>query len=278
MRNVIAFIDRTESMVPVCDHASWAASKLRTPLELFHVVTQPDAAPRHHDEADAARPATTSNDPTATTPPPSFHVPNQNRQALEQAKMRAQAAGVQQVNIVGVPDEWLETLIESEISTRLYVIGHSGLDEKHATPTTLSPSVDTVVRTLHRPILVCHTSFKIPESFMVAVDGSESCRKAIQKLADSPLLRDMSCMVVHVGTHRDDLDWATERFEDAGFRVDSYLLPGDTVEALSHFIGRMQPDIFAIAAYGYTGLQPGRIGKITTAMLQATSMPLLLMR
>lgn len=260
MKNIFAFLDRHSDLQSVCDHASWVANRLHAPLELIHLQAD-ETEPLENDP---------DNDTSIATFPPGI--------SLEQALARVQAAGVKQASILRYLDDWHEQIVEKELSTRFYVASHHELGHSYDTPSTLRPNLDLAIRTLHRPLLVAKSSFKAPHTFIVAIDGSQACRLAIRKLADSPLLAGLSCTVVTVDQEQKDLDWVAERFDDAGFRVDTHILSGEPVETLTDFAARINADLLAVGAYGHSGIQPATVGSTAQALMQESKIPVLIMR
>lgn len=77
----------------------------------------------------------------------------------------------------------LDSLLAIEQDTRLLVLGkHDEHLGEH-----VGSRLETVVRALHRPILVCTSVFKAPQRVMFAFDGSATTHKAVDMVAGSPL-------------------------------------------------------------------------------------------
>ncbi len=119
---------------------------------------------------------------------------------------------------------------------------------------------------------------------MIAFDASKTAVKAIDIIAQSPLLKDLQGHIVMTG-HDDEastksLIAATEQLKSAGFTAESYHLPtkSDAVEGLLEFQAKNQVDIIVIGAYGRSKLQQFFLGSTTTKVIAQTVSPVILVR
>lgn len=277
MRNVVAYLDHADNLEQVCDYASWVAIKLNAPLDLLHVSPDPAASPHFDAAAPPSHEGQVATLERVDHDKVALASQAQVRQLLEHATHRVMAHGVNEMATSWQHGEGMEVLLELEASTRFYVLG-PGDPDPSSLPIVLSPTVDLAIRTLSRPILVARTPFKTPENFLLAFDGSEAGRKFVQRLADSPLMRDLECHIVTVGRGQEALDWAAERFDEAGFHISTYQLVGDPSQAVPAFAKQHAMDILILGAYGHSGMRPAMLGSTTAAILQCSRMSVLVLR
>ena len=82
----------------------------------------------------------------------------------------------------------VESLIELENDIRVLVIGVRGKVHENQ-PDKIGARLKSIIRSLHKPILVVNAEFKVPERIMIAYDGSNAEDKAIDIVATSPLYK-----------------------------------------------------------------------------------------
>ncbi|MWV12019.1 universal stress protein [Pseudomonas sp. R-28-1W-6] len=283
MSQVMACIDASLSAAAVCDYAAWASLRLQAPLTLLHVLDH-QQYPQHNDltgiiglgnreqllkelaELDQQR----------------------NRLALEQGRLALQAAK-ERVAQQGVAAPYLrqrhgdlaQTLHELEGEIDLLVIGHQG-ETGDSSGRLVGSHLESVIRTLHRPILVCPGRFQAPRNLLLAFDGSPTCRQGVEQLASGPLCRGLPVHVLMVGSDSDaarsQLQWAEQRLRQGGLQVHLALRAGE-VEAALHTYQREQGiDLLVMGAYGHSRIRQFLVGSTTTQLLRTSGGPLLILR
>ena len=279
MTNVIACIDGSAATAPICDYAAWSAQRLDAPLTLLHVLDHsryPVAADfsgnlslggREHlmhelADLDAKR----------------------NRVALEQGKLMLEAARERVIaDGIEAPKErqrhgdLVDTLTGLEDEMRLLVIGKQG-EEHEGIGAQLGDNVERVIRAVHRPILVAAGAFKAPQSIMLAYDGSDTTRKGVNMLADSPLFKGLECHLVTVGNRAEDLQWAADKLSSSGHQVQTAVLDGDVEPALHAYQQANSLDLVVMGAYGHSRIREFFVGSTTNKMIREASVPHLLLR
>jgi nucleotide-binding universal stress UspA family protein len=206
----------------------------------------------------------------------------QGKLVLEAVSSRAEQHGIHQVNTMQRHGLLTETLSDLEPQIRVLVIGRQG--EAHDLfSNAIGSHIESVIRTLHRPVLVVAEGWRVPESFMLAYDGSETANKALQMVADSPLLRGLNCHLVAVKTPsavaiESALAEASSRLSGAGFTVTAAMLEGPVVDRLIGYQSEQSIDLTIMGAYGHSRIRQFFVGSQTTKMLGRSQTPLLLLR
>lgn len=283
MTHIVASIDGSHAAPAVCNAAAWASQRLDAPLRVLHVLdrseypTQSDLAgniglgSREHirerlAELDHQR----------------------SRLALEEGKVMLEEArkcigeqGVERLETLQRHGHLVDTLQDLEGETRLLVMGRQGEAHDDDEPA-IGSHLETVIRTLHRPILVALPGFGPPSRFMVAFDGSKTAGKVVEMVARSGLFKGLECHLVMAGTetprHHEQLMRARQKLESAGLEVRAALIPGDAVGVLQNYETDHAIDLVVMGAYGHSRIREFLVGSTTTQMIRKSKIPMLLLR
>lgn len=283
MSNVIACIDGSSSAPAVCDYAAWSSLRMDAQLILLHVIDRsiyPPAGDLSGNIGLGSR-EQLLEELTALDEKRASLARKEGQLILEAARERVSAAGVKEPVILQRHGSLVETLREHEQLIRLLVMGKRGEDS--TSPDQLIGSqLENAIRSMQRPVLVTSGEFKVPQSVMLAFDGSVTAEKSVEMISTSPLLQDSPVHVVMVGAgtgkHRKQLDKAEQRLRGAGFRVFTALLDGDVEESLLAYQGEHDIDLLAMGAYGHSRIREFFVGSTTTSMLRRCQTPLLMLR
>jgi len=280
MSKVIACIDGTDVSAAVCDYASWASLRMDAPLEFLHVLEKseyPEQTNLSGSIGLGSREALL-DELTALDE-------KRGKLALEQGKLMLEAATNLAIsNGIGCPTtlqrhgSLVETLSEMEDSIRLLVMGKH--DENLGAH--VGSRLESVVRTMHRPILITTPQYSVPQSVMLAFDGSATTRKGVEMVAGSPLFRDLPCHLVMVGAdneaNREQLNWARTTLEAAGFEAPASIVNGEVERVLCDYRAEHNIDMLIMGAYGHSVIRRFLVGSTTTSVMRNASVPVLLLR
>ncbi|WP_260291628.1 universal stress protein [Sedimenticola hydrogenitrophicus] len=278
--NVIACIDGTNVSTAVSDYAAWASLQLAAPLILLHVLDKSAYPVKGNLSGNIGLGSREAllQELTELDEKRGRLALEQGRVMLETARQQALADGVSEPVVHQRHGDLLDSLLSIEQDTRLLVLGKH--DENLGAH--VGSRLETLVRSLHRPMLVCPAAYKRPEQVMIAFDGSKTAHKSVDMVAGSPLFRGMPCHVVMVGTdaaaHREQLDWARQTLEASGFDVTTTLREGDVEATLCDYRREHAIDILVMGAYGHSVIRRFLVGSTTTAMIRNAQIPVLLLR
>lgn len=283
MNLVMACIDGSPQAAAVCDCAAWASRKLDAPLTLLHVLDQHQypAAGNLSGIIGLGSREYLLEELAALDEKRSKLALEEGRMMLDAARQRAITAGVAQPDVRQRHGDLVESLRELESDIRLLVIGKQGEDS--GTDTALIGShLESVIRTLHRPILVTPTGFTAPDSVMLAFDGSATTRKGVEMIASSPLFKGVPIHLVMVGADTGDsralLESARDALVAAGFEVQIAIRAGEVEPTLHAYQAEHSIGLLVMGAYGHSRIRQFLVGSTTTNMLRTTTTPLLLLR
>lgn len=281
--NVLACIDGSRSSPAVCDYAAWASMRLSAPLVFLHVLdhsqfpTQSDLSgniglgSREHllqelAELDEKR---------------GKLMREQGRLMLEAAAERAVTDGVVEPVTRQRHGDLVETLADLQGEIRLLVMGRQG-EEGDSLGQHVGSHLESVIRTLHKPILVTAGEFRQPRSVMLAFDNGPSTRKGIEMITESPLFQGLPIHLLMVGADTNDaweaLNAAKARLESAGHEVIASIRAGDVEKTLLGYEEEHDIDMIVMGAYGHSRIRQFFVGSTTTSILSSTTRPLLLLR
>lgn len=283
MNTVIACIDGSAISPTVCDAGAWASQRLQTPLTLLHVLDRSDSRAIGDLSGSIGLGAREHllEQLTALDEQRAKLALEHGNHILTQAEARAVALGAVAVTRQQRHSGLVETLLDLEGETRLFVMGRLG--ESHdISAHTIGSHLESVVRSVHRPILVAVKEFQPPARFMVAFDGSQTAQAALGRICASPLLRGLPCHLVTVGPLPADkarqADEAVDQLGAAGFEVAQATLAGEVQPALLDYQREHGIELIVMGAYGHSAIRRFFVGSNTTRMLSKSDVPLLLLR
>lgn len=283
MNQIMACIDGSAQAAAVCDCAAWASQQLDAPLTLLHVLDQQQypAAGNLSGIIGLGSREHLLEELAALDEKRSKLALEEGRMMLDSARQRVITAGIAQPDVRQRHGDLVETLRDLEADIRLLVIGKQGEDSGNDLQL-IGSQLESVIRTLHRPILVTPASFSVPTSVMLAFDGSDTSRKGVEMLASSPLFKGIPIHLVMVGDdngeHRALLDSARDALVSAGFDVHIALRSGEVEPALHAYQAEHRIGLLVMGAYGHSRIRQFLVGSTTTRMIRSTTTPLLLLR
>lgn len=278
MNKIVACVDGASYTEAVCDYAVWAATRLEVPLEFLHVLVKaPDARLDASGSIGLGAQESLLAELAALDEQRSTLAREHGRRVLEAVRERALSGGASDVDVRQRHGELVDTLLELQEDTRLYVLGQHDYEIKPKR-FLLDHNLEGAVRTLQRPILVATAQFSSPSNFMIAFDGSATARKMVEMVADSPILRGLDCSIVTVGGDTEALQWGEQRLVQAGFQVNTHRLEGEAVDTLMEFSEREQMDMLVMGAYGHSRIRQLVVGSTTTSILRRTRIPVFILR
>lgn len=281
---VLACVDQSHFAVHVTDYAAWAARRMDAPLELLHVIdrhpetaSSPDRSgaigidAQEHLLTELAR-----DDESRSTA-----ARDQGRIFLNRLRERAVAAGVDAPDVRQRYGRLEDTLAEQEDRVRLFVLGRRG-ESARDTQRDLGRHVETVVRSLHKPILTVTEGFTEPRRIMIAFDGGVVTRRGVEMVAESLLFRGLPvCLLMSGKASREGpkrLEWASKTLESAGFEAQALLIPGDAEAVIARTVREQQIDMLIMGAYSHSRIRSLLVGSKTSDLLRSAMIPTLLLR
>ncbi|KAF3978509.1 MAG: universal stress protein [Methylococcales symbiont of Iophon sp. n. MRB-2018] len=284
-KKIVACIDGSILTESVCDYAAWASNKTLAPVQLLHTIN-------HHQESSITSDlsgnigldsqAHLQEGITLLEQQQSKLKLQQGKLMLEVAKQQIQQSGINDPICTQLHGDLIESLATLKEDIRVLVLGLRG--HVHANqPHKIGAKLESIIRSLHLPILIINGAFKTPKRFMIVYDGSKITNKTIEMIASNPLFRNMSCYLVCVNN---DKKTASKLLEQAvntlkqvdGLDLTSSQLKGSVVQELCVYQQQHDIDLTIMGAFSHTRIHDMLLGSFTHKVLVNTNKPLLLLR
>jgi nucleotide-binding universal stress UspA family protein len=281
---VLACVDQSQFADHVADYASWAARRMEAPLELLHILDQPQEAAPENDHSgtigiDAQETLLTelvNQDETW-----SRAARERGRIFLNRLRNRAMDAGVELPDVRLRKGALEEILVQQEKEVSLFVLGRRG-ESADTTKRDLGRNVEGVVRALRKSILTVTEGFREPRRVMLAFDGGLVTRKGVDMVAANPLFQGLPVHLLMSGKQSQDghrqLARAKEKLEAAEMEVTTSLIPGDAESIIARTVRERDIDLLIMGAYGHSPLRSLFFGSKTSDLLRSATIPTLLLR
>lgn len=283
MTHIVGCIDGSPAAEAVCDYAVWASIRMDAPLMFFHVLddnrypVEPDVSgniglgTREHlmeelAELDQRRARLAME---------------QGRHMLQAAEQRAREKGIESIHQRQRHGDLAQCLRDIESEIQLLVMGLHG-ENSSARELTVGSQLETVIRSMHRAIMLVPDEFREPKSAMLAFDGSPTAFRGVKLLANSPVFRNFPLHLVMVGPDTNDrwaqLEEAKKILDEAGCEVHLAIRAGDVEKTLHAYQEEHGIDLLVMGAYGHSRIRQFLVGSTTTTMLSHSRSPLVILR
>jgi len=281
--HVVACIDGSRAAPAVCDYAAWASKYMDSPLTLLHVLdeerypSEPDLAgniglgSREHlldelAELDRKR---------------SKLALEHGSHMLENAEQRVKQAGISDIKKRQRHGDLTESLLALQEQTRLLVMGLYG-ESSSDRDLHIGSQLETVIRSMSRPILLVPDDFSAPKNSMLAFDGSATAFRGVEHLAASQVLKGMPLHLVMVGEESPEAMAQLRKAEAmlAPLEADITLAirSGEVEPVLHRYQDEHNIDLLVMGAYGHSKIRRFLLGSTTTNMLKSAKKPLVILR
>ena len=282
---VFACIDGLATTHAVVDGAFWAAERLQAPMALLHALERPEPMPPVGDYSGVIGMGAQDMllERLNTLDEERTHVAQEAaRRMLDEAQARVDQTRIPSLQVLLRHGELTDVLLEHEDGARLFVLGRQHRATA-ARKLRLDHRVESVIRNVRQPVMVMTTpEFTPPEGFVVAFDGSTTARRAVEAVARSPLLRGMPGLLALAGEPTpemlEQLHGAQAQLQQAGFAIDTRVVPGLPEEALPALLQSLGNMLLVLGAYGHSRIRQLIVGSTTTALLRLCSVPVVVLR
>jgi len=282
MPTILACTDGSIYAPSIYQHTAWAALKLSASIRVLHMLDPHHEEPVKTDHSGriglGARSSLLSEIVELEAARAKI-ARKRGEVILADAETQLQNAGVEDIRLDQKHGRLSDSIGSYEHDSDLVVIGKRG---NHADFETghLGHNLERVVRSCKHPVLVASREFKKMDTFLLAFDGGNSSRKAVEYAAESPLLKDMKCFLLTVGKSSVKLETALkeaqQRLTDAAIAVTADIRDGEPEQIISESIAREQINLLVMGAYGHSRIRHMIIGSTTTTMIRTVKVPVLL--
>lgn len=168
--------------------------------------------------------------------------------------------------------------IEKDVD--LVVIGRNG-EHIELKDDFLGKTVERVIRTSTKPCLITADRPRHFQKAVIAFDGSENSKRALESGLEFVKKMEMSATVISVDDgntqeRQKAIDQALERAKEVGITLDHQLLKGNPEEEIIRFTQDSEADMIIMGAYGHNRIREFIIGSVTSSVLFRSTVPVLL--
>lgn len=267
----------------VIDYGAWFAQKTNKKLKLLHVLDQ-----QYTDESLNLSGAIglDESDQLLIQIVKIEHEQNKliakkGELILNMAKEKAITKGIENPTICLRRGKLVDNCVDIQDNFSMAIIGRYG--KKHQEKIhkgEIGHTVQSLVRTLKKPILIVSEEFKKPESILLAFDGSESSYRALEFILSYRKLKEVDIHLVHIGNSDKRVELflskATQKLLQKNMKFTINQLEGTIDETLVNYMSENSLDILAMGSTEHGWLYDLLIGSVTSKMLLKTQKPLLL--
>jgi nucleotide-binding universal stress UspA family protein len=283
VKNILACIDDSLYAPAVCASAAWVSSRTDAAVALLHAFSPPPQR-ASLDLSGAIGLGAKSELLAKLTELDETHGRTEQRKGkliLTHAEQELRAAGVQRIEVLHRRGSLVDVIGELEERADLIIMGKRG-EQPHVDSQELGSNLERVARALHKPLLVTAQAFQPIRRFVIAFDGSANATKALEYISREPLLKDLECHVVMIGTVsaeiRITLTQIANRLDAAGFKVHTALKIGPRDEVITAYVESKEMELVVIGAYRHSRIHDLFTGSTTTSVIRSCEIPVLLFR
>lgn len=277
---VVAALDASLYTQGVCRYASWAAHRLAAPLACLHVVEGRGRRNGDGSLADVALDAAAAllDEAELLEAVGKLGGDARGQLLLQQAAALAARSCEVPVRALLGHGPLVGALSTLAPEAALFVMGRRG-EQSEFEKTRMGSQVERVVRDIGRPLLVAPRGFTDVRRVLVAFDGSESGRRRLEWVAQSPLFAGLDIRLVTVGDDaaRPALEQALRMLTDAGAQASGRVVHGDPQEVIGLHADAIRADLLVIGAYGRSRIHQLIMGSTTSTLLRSIRIPVLLL-
>ena len=286
MTKLLVSIDGSSYADHICTLAAWAAKRLDADIDLLHVLRRhSDYEAEHDDHTGSIGFGARSNLLEALTEV------DEERGRLDQKKgklilehgaeiLKEAGMSEEKINTLHRRGALVETIQEFEDNAEIIFVGKRGehADEQSAF---LGSNLEKVARSIHHPLCVVSSRSKPVETILIAYDGKDNVRKAVDYVCNSPLFKGVKCHLLAVEQSKGDID-ITEtqnKLTKAGFDVTTSLQQdGHPDKVITEYVQDHAIDMLVTGAYSHSRMHSFFLGSTTASLIKSCKVPLLLFR
>lgn len=283
MDKILTLLDGSAYSESVCHHTAWIAGKLGAGVEAMHVLGRREGAAAT-DLSGTLRLGARSallEELSAMDEQRAKLAQARGHAILEDAQKILEADGVTEVTPRLRKGDLLEAVQTLEGSIRAITIGKRGEGADFASDH-LGSNLERIVRASKVPVFVASRSFSPISKVLVAYDGSDSARVAIDRMSASPVFKDLEICVLSVSQDAARAEAtakeAVTKLGEAGLTASPRTASGEPEEVLEAVVADEGFDLLVMGAYGHGRVRNLIIGSTTTAMIRSVRIPVLLYR
>jgi len=282
--NILACTDGSIYAPSVYQHAAWAAVRIEAAVHVLHMLN-----PHHEDPVKTDLSGSIGFDARKHLLEEIVELEaaqaklaiKRGEAILDDARAQLKASGVGEIMAEQKHGKLSDSILAYQKDAELVVLGKRGnnadFEKGH-----LGTNLERVIRSCEHPVLVASREFKPLRNFIIAFDGGKSARKAVDYVAQSPLLKGMHAYLLYVGSGNAKVEAAlaeaAAKLRAAGYEVMIEQRTGEPEKVIEDVVAQDHIDLLVMGAYGHSPIRQFIVGSTTTAMIRSVKLPVLLFR
>ena len=284
MAKLLVCIDGSAYADNLCANAAWVSKQMNAEVDLLHVLRRPSDYQAPTDHTGLMNLEVRSNlleELTKVDEQRGRLDQEKGKIILEHGAKILQKAGVESINLIHRRGSLVETIQEFEDSAEMIFMGKRG-EHANLSSIFLGSNLEKVARAIHKPLFITSSVVRPIKRFLIAYDGKDSVRKAIDYVAEQPLLKNgPECHLLAVERAKDNIQTSEveQILSQAGFanvvKMEQNQHPD---KAISSYVVENKIDLLITGAYSHSRMHSLFLGSTTASLIKACKIPLLLFR
>ncbi|BFU76962.1 hypothetical protein ALC152_01770 [Arcobacter sp. 15-2] len=279
MSYILCCIDGKNYSQSACDYAVHISNNMNLPLRFLHII-------EHTSKSDSldlsGNISLGEKDDMIEEYTNEESIKNKNlikegKTLLNDLKQRAKQECKNEITILQVHGDLLETIVEVENQTAVLVIGIAS-KENHK----IGDNVKDIIRSIHKPILLVNSEFIEPKKLLLAYNGSNESKKLLNETSAKPIFKDIIREIVNINDDKIAsaklVDEAKKIFEKQNIKVNTSVLSGEPSSTILNYFEEKDFDVLAMGAFGNSRIKEFIFGSFTSKILANIKKPILLFR
>jgi nucleotide-binding universal stress UspA family protein len=284
MAKLLVCIDGSAYADNLCTNAAWVAKQINADIDLLHVMRRSSdyEAPTDHTGLMGFEARSSLLEELTKVDEQRGRLDQEKGKIiLEHGAKILNKAGVETINLIHRRGSLVETIQEFEDSAEMIFMGKRG---EHANKGSvfLGSNLEKVARALHKPLFIVSSIIRPLKRFLIAYDGKASVRKAIDYIADQPLLgKGLECHLLVVERSKNEIETseAKQKLEKAGFKTTLKVEQSPHVDqVITSYVEENEIDLLITGAYSHSRMHSILLGSTTASLIKSCKIPLLLFR
>ncbi len=284
MAKLLVCVDGSAYADNLCANAAWVAKQINAEVDLLHVLRRPSDYQAPTDHTGLMNLEVRSNlleELTKVDEERGRLDQEKGKIILEHGAKILQKAGVENINLIHRRGSLVETIQEFEDSAEMIFMGKRG-EHANLSSIFLGSNLEKVARAIHKPLFITSSVVRPVKRFLIAYDGKDSVRKAIDYVAEQPLLKNVrECHLLAVERAKDNIQTSEveQILSQAGFETVVKMEQNQHPDkAISSYVVENEIDLLITGAYSHSRMHSLFLGSTTASLIKACKIPLLLFR
>ena len=282
MTKIIAAIDCSIYANNVCQASAWASKETGQEIAILHVI-EPSLTYKNNDNLSGAIGLGAKVDllkELGEIDEAQGKIEMKKGQIIiDHATAKFKELGIKKVDILHRRDSLDGAIKDLGDEVTIIVMGkygeHSNSDANH-----LGSNVERVIRSSKKPVLIAADKVPIIKNFLLAYDGNEGSKKALDFIINSPLLKQSHCHLLNVGENnsknQEIINQAKIKLQDSSFKVTDQIIDSKSAnKTILEYVNNNQKDLLAMGAYKNSQLFNLILGSTTATIIHKAEIPLL---